>query len=133
MPTYDYLCQKCEHRWELFQSMKAKPEQTCPACGKKSAKRLIGTGAAVMFKGSGFYQTDYRTQSYKQGAEAEKKAAESAKSATATTAASAPPAAGAAAPNANKPAEATASTPPPVPPTPKPPTPAASKRKSGRR
>ena len=75
MPTYDYKCKACGHRWELFQSMSAKTEKTCPKCGKKTAERLIGMGAAVMFKGGGFYQTDYRSEGYKKAAEADKKAA----------------------------------------------------------
>ncbi|HZW06230.1 MAG TPA: zinc ribbon domain-containing protein [Phycisphaerales bacterium] len=73
MPTYDYKCKACGHTWELFQSMSAKPEKACPACGKKAAERLIGTGAALLFKGSGFYETDYRSESYKKAAEADKK------------------------------------------------------------
>ena len=73
MPTYDYKCKNCGHTWELFQSMSAKPEKACPACGKKTAERLIGTGAALLFKGSGFYQTDYRSEGYKKAAEADKK------------------------------------------------------------
>ena len=75
MPTYDYRCKGCGHEFELFQSMSAKPERTCPKCGRKTLERLIGTGAALLFKGSGFYQTDYRTESYKKGAEADKKPA----------------------------------------------------------
>src|SRR5262252_8473349 len=74
MPTYDYKCNACGHRFELFQSMKAAPKRKCPECGKNALERLIGTGAAVIFKGSGFYQTDYRSESYKKGAEAEKPA-----------------------------------------------------------
>lgn len=75
MPTYDYRCGECGHEFELFQSMKDRPKRTCPSCKKKSLERLIGTGAAVLFKGSGFYETDYRSASYKKAAEAEKKAA----------------------------------------------------------
>lgn len=78
MPTYDYQCAACEHAWEEFQSITAKPKRKCPDCGKLKAKRLIGTGAGVIFKGSGFYQTDYRSSSYKKGADAAKKAQESA-------------------------------------------------------
>lgn len=74
MPTYDYRCKNCDHEFELFQSMKDKVKRKCPECSKLSLERLIGTGAAVLFKGSGFYQTDYRTESYKKGASAEKKA-----------------------------------------------------------
>ena len=75
MPTYDYECAACGHRYELFQSITAKPMTKCPACGKRTAKRLIGAGASVIFKGSGFYQTDYRSDSYKKGAKAEADAA----------------------------------------------------------
>ncbi len=74
MPTYDYRCKNCDHEFELFQSMTDKLKRKCPECGKLSLERLIGIGAAVLFKGSGFYQTDYRTESYKKGAQAEKKA-----------------------------------------------------------
>ena len=77
MPTYDYRCTACEHEFELFQSMTAKHKRKCPECGKSALERLIGTGAAVLFKGSGFYQTDYRSESYKKGAEKDKKASES--------------------------------------------------------
>lgn len=76
MPTYDYRCKACEHEFELFQSMSAGVKKKCPACAKLSLERLIGTGSAVMFKGSGFYETDYRSESYKKGADAEKKASE---------------------------------------------------------
>jgi putative FmdB family regulatory protein len=76
MPTYDYRCDKCDHHWELFQSIKAEPEKKCPACGKKAAKRLISAGGGVIFKGSGFYQTDYRSDGYKKAAAADKKSSE---------------------------------------------------------
>jgi putative FmdB family regulatory protein len=72
MPTYDYLCQACGHEFEEFQSITAKPLRKCPKCGKPRLKRLIGTGAGVLFKGSGFYETDYRSQSYKSAAKAER-------------------------------------------------------------
>jgi len=71
MPTYAYACTNCEHHFEAFQSIKAGPLRKCPECGKNSLKRLIGTGAAIIFKGSGFYATDYRTDSYKKAAESE--------------------------------------------------------------
>lgn len=71
MPTYDYVCDGCGHAFELFQSITDKVKRTCPECGKKKLRRLIGTGAAIMFKGSGFYQTDYRSDSYKKGAAAD--------------------------------------------------------------
>lgn len=59
MPTYEYECQKCQHKFEIFQSMTAKPLDKCPKCGGK-VKRLIGSGGGIIFKGSGFYATDYR-------------------------------------------------------------------------
>ncbi|MGD9127318.1 MAG: zinc ribbon domain-containing protein [Planctomycetia bacterium] len=72
MPTYDYVCDACEHTFELFQSITAEPETKCPECGKKKLRRLIGPGAAIVFKGSGFYQTDYRSNSYTKAAAADK-------------------------------------------------------------
>jgi putative FmdB family regulatory protein len=72
MPTYDYVCDACRHEFELFQSITAEPEKKCPLCGKKKLRRLIGPGAALVFKGSGFYKTDYRSESYRQAAAAEK-------------------------------------------------------------
>ncbi len=80
MPTYDYVCKKCDHQWELFQSMKDNPIRKCPSCGKLKAKRVIGPGAGIIFKGSGFYQTDYRSDSYKKAADADKKAQSSSES-----------------------------------------------------
>jgi putative FmdB family regulatory protein len=68
MPTYDYACEKCGHKFEEFQSITAKPLRKCPECKKMSLKRLIGAGAGIIFKGSGFYQTDYRSDSYKSAA-----------------------------------------------------------------
>ena len=73
MPTYEYACGACGHGFEEFQSITAPTRRKCPACGKHKLRRLIGTGSAVIFKGSGFYQTDYRSESYKQGANADKK------------------------------------------------------------
>jgi putative FmdB family regulatory protein len=73
MPTYEYRCDACEHEFEQFQSMTARPLRKCPECGKLKLKRLIGTGAGVIFKGSGFYETDYRSDKYRKAAEAEKK------------------------------------------------------------
>lgn len=72
MPTYEYACEKCGHAFEEFQSITAKPLRKCPECKKLALRRLIGTGAGIIFKGSGFYQTDYRSESYKKGAEKEK-------------------------------------------------------------
>jgi len=71
MPTYDYRCNACDHAFEEFQSMSAKPLRKCPECGKLKLERLIGTGAGVIFKGSGFYETDYRSDSYKKAAKAD--------------------------------------------------------------
>lgn len=73
MPTYEYICDNCQHQFEQFQSIKARPIRKCPECGKLSVQRLIGAGAGIIFKGSGFYQTDYRSESYKKAAESEKK------------------------------------------------------------
>ena len=72
MPTYDYQCQACEHAFELFQQMTDPVRKKCPECGKLKLQRLIGTGAGVIFKGGGFYETDYRSESYKKAADAEK-------------------------------------------------------------
>ena len=77
MPTYDYRCNACGHEFELFQSMTDKVKRTCPACGERQLERLIGTGAALLFKGSGFYETDYRSDSYKKAADADKPKSES--------------------------------------------------------
>ncbi len=74
MPTYDYVCGACDHKWELFQSIKANAIRKCPDCGRLKARRIIGAGAGIIFKGSGFYQTDYRSDSYKKAAAADKKA-----------------------------------------------------------
>ena len=91
MPTYDYECDACGHRFELYQSITADPERKCPACKKLKLRRLIGTGAAVVFKGSGFYQTDYRSDSYRKGAEAAKKASDGGGAAGSTKPADAAP------------------------------------------
>ncbi|MFO0900050.1 MAG: zinc ribbon domain-containing protein [Pirellulales bacterium] len=74
MPTYDYECDACGHKFELFQSITAEPERRCPKCKKLKLRRLFGTGGAIVFKGSGFYQTDYRSKSYQEKAAADKKA-----------------------------------------------------------
>jgi putative FmdB family regulatory protein len=71
MPTYDYHCDACEHEFELFQSIKEDAKKKCPECGKSKLRRLFGTGAAIMFKGSGFYITDYRSDSYTKAAKAD--------------------------------------------------------------
>ena len=72
MPTYDYVCDSCHHAFEAFESIKADPQTVCPECQKATLRRKIGAGAAILFKGSGFYQTDYRSDSYKQKAAADK-------------------------------------------------------------
>lgn len=74
MPTYDYECDACGHSLEVFQGINDPVKKKCPECGKSKLKRLFGTGAAIVFKGSGFYQTDYRSDGYKKAAEADKKA-----------------------------------------------------------
>ncbi|MEM8865240.1 MAG: zinc ribbon domain-containing protein [Planctomycetota bacterium] len=73
MPTYDYVCDACDHEFELFQQISDSVKRKCPECGKLKLRRLFGTGAAVVFKGSGFYETDYRSESYKKDAEKAKK------------------------------------------------------------
>lgn len=72
MPTYDYECDACGHEFELFQGINDPVQRKCPKCGKLKLRRLFGTGAAVVFKGSGFYQTDYRSDSYKKAAQKDK-------------------------------------------------------------
>jgi len=71
MPTYEYHCDACGHEFDEFQSMKDEPLKKCPKCKKNKLRRLFGTGAALLFKGEGFYQTDYRSDSYKAAAKAE--------------------------------------------------------------
>ncbi len=73
MPTYEYRCDGCGHELELFQNISAAPKKRCPACKKQRLKRKIGGGAGFLFKGSGFYLTDYRSDSYKKGADADKR------------------------------------------------------------
>jgi putative FmdB family regulatory protein len=63
MPTYEYACQKCGHEFEQFQSMRDEPLKKCPKCKKQSLKRLVGGGAGLIFKGTGFYITDYKKKS----------------------------------------------------------------------
>ncbi|QDU84704.1 Zinc ribbon domain protein [Planctomycetes bacterium Pla163] len=72
MPTYDYVCKACGASLEIFQSMKESAKRKCPSCGKLALERQIGAGAGFIFKGSGFYETDYRSDSYKQGEKSEK-------------------------------------------------------------
>jgi len=71
MPTYEYACRACGHEFEQFQSIKADPVRTCPACGKRKVERKIGIGGAVIFKGGGFYETDYRSADYEQAKKAD--------------------------------------------------------------
>ncbi|MDR1926063.1 MAG: zinc ribbon domain-containing protein [Planctomycetaceae bacterium] len=71
MPNYDYRCDACEHEFEEFQSIKDAPLKKCPSCGKNKLRRIISGGAAIVFKGSGFYKTDYRSESYKKSASAD--------------------------------------------------------------
>ena len=75
MPTYDYVCKECSHEFEHFQTMTSDLLTDCPECEKPKLRRLIGSGAGVIFKGSGFFQTDYRSESYKKDAKAAKDAA----------------------------------------------------------
>ncbi|HLL88028.1 MAG TPA: FmdB family zinc ribbon protein [Tepidisphaeraceae bacterium] len=77
MPTYEYRCDACGHAFEQFQSIKADPTKKCPSCGKNKVRRLIGTGAGLIFKGSGFYITDYRDKAYTDKAKADSGAGES--------------------------------------------------------
>ena len=74
MPTYDYHCDACGHELEIFQGINDPVKKKCPECGKNKLKRQFGTGAAIVFKGSGFYQTDYRSEGYKKAAAADSKA-----------------------------------------------------------
>lgn len=71
MPTYEYECKACQHRFEQFQSITAGALRKCPECGRQKLRRLIGPGAAIVFKGSGFYCTDHRSASYKKAAAAD--------------------------------------------------------------
>ncbi len=88
MPTYEYQCSACGHKFEQFQSITAKPIRRCPICRKNKVVRLISGGSGFIFKGSGFYATDYRSDAYKAAAKSD--AATAAKSATATDTAAKP-------------------------------------------
>jgi putative FmdB family regulatory protein len=85
MPTYDYICDGCKHEFEAFESIKADPQSVCPECHAATLRRKIGAGAAILFKGSGFYQTDYRSESYKKGAKADQPADSSPSSSSSTS------------------------------------------------
>lgn len=74
MPTYEYQCDACNHNFDEFQSMSEAPLKKCPKCKKSKLRRLFGTGAAVLFKGAGFYETDYRSESYKKAAKSDQEA-----------------------------------------------------------
>src|SRR5437773_8164201 len=82
MPTYEYQCNACKHRFEELQSFSEAPLKKCPQCKKKKLQRLLGAGAAIIFKGAGFYQTDYRSESYKSAAKADEATQTTAKTAT---------------------------------------------------
>jgi putative FmdB family regulatory protein len=73
MPTYEYVCRKCGHRFELFQKITDPPRKRCPEC-RGTVRRVIGAGAGLLFKGDGFYVTDYRSKDYQEKAKAEKSA-----------------------------------------------------------
>lgn len=92
MPTYEYECRDCHHEFELFQNITAKSITRCPKCKKNKLRRLIGRGAGIIFKGSGFYQTDYRSDHYKKQSAADKPAAEASKPAPKDSAKAAVPA-----------------------------------------
>src|ERR1700728_2478588 len=79
MPTYEYKCEACGFEFEKFQSIKSGPVRKCPHCGKNRVKRLIGTGSGLIFKGGGFYETDYRSEAYKSAAKADATASAPAK------------------------------------------------------
>ena len=91
MPNYDYVCETCGHRFEVFQSMNDAKLQDCPqeSCAGK-VKRLLGTGAGLLFKGAGFYQTDYRSNSYQAGAKSDSAASKPAESSAPAAPAAAP-------------------------------------------
>src|ERR1700716_1731400 len=74
MPTYEYQCDACDHNFDDFQSINDAPLKKCPKCKRQKLRRVFGAGAAVIFKGSGFYQTDYRSESYKTAAKADQEA-----------------------------------------------------------
>jgi putative FmdB family regulatory protein len=85
MPTYEYQCNACGHRFEEWQTITADPLTKCPSCKKKKLERLLGTGGAIIFKGSGFYITDYRSEGYKQAAKSDSAPSSSSSSDSAET------------------------------------------------
>jgi putative FmdB family regulatory protein len=82
MPTYEYICDACEVEFEKFQSITAEPIKVCPECGKKKVRRKISTGAGILFKGGGFYETDYRSKSYNEAKKKDSEASSPAKTET---------------------------------------------------
>ncbi len=119
MPTYEYKCDACGHAFEKFQSIKADPIKVCPNCGQESVRKLISMGAGLIFKGSGFYITDYRDKGYSDSAKADNGGKSDAKTGDAKPAAGEP-----AKSSESKPAATTTPTPTPSP------TPTASKSDS---
>jgi putative FmdB family regulatory protein len=94
MPTYDYICDDCGHEFEAYEPITAEPRKDCPDCSGLGLRRKIGPGAAILFKGSGFYQTDYRSESYKKAAKADKPSDGAAKSSGDSASPSSTPASG---------------------------------------
>ncbi len=118
MPTYEYQCNACGNKFEKFQSIKAGPIRKCPKCGKNKVRRLISSGAGLIFKGSGFYITDYRSESYKEKAKSESgEKKESGKTEAAKTDSAKPEAAKTESPKAESPAPK--ATPSPAPKSPR--------------
>src|SRR5678816_4764942 len=116
MPTYEYQCDACGNKFEKFQSIKSGPIRKCPKCGKNKVRRLISTGAGLIFKGSGFYITDYRSESYKEKAKSESGEKTDTKKEAAKTDSPKSETAGADAPKAQTPAPKAAPAPAPKPP-----------------
>ena len=100
MPTYEYACSKCGHHFEKFQSMRDEPLRKCPKCKKAALKRLVGGGAGLIFKGSGFYITDYKKKGSGKAEGGEGKTSGESKGGEAKAAGEAKPAAPASAPPA---------------------------------
>ena len=102
MPTYDYACKQCGHRFEAFQSMKDDALTTCPQCEAEALQRLIGAGAGLVFKGSGFYLTDYKKSSSAPASSAPSNGSGDGVTSTSTNGKAKPAAAGAAAPTGSE-------------------------------